>query len=178
MSPTKRLTQLGKILAKLRIDDEYQVNAIISLVYKGIQAATEKRQYNMSEVQQVSPIEVETMTRLSKKKIAVVRLKMRLEEFYDKMSDSEKGELQEKGVDRKTYVSREMRNIQKNFIGLPADIVSKLVTRYGFDKEIHLFIEAFGSDFGSTQENLEDICMQWDYDVMDILSLIESSPYL
>jgi hypothetical protein len=178
LPPEKKIAQMTRILGKLKITDEYQANAIIAIVYKAMQAATEKREYNMSEIIHISPIEVETMTKLSRKKIAVARLKMRLEKYYDEMSDDEKKDLFEKWVDKKTYVSREIRTIQKNFIGLPSDIVTKLMTRYNFDREVYLFIEAFGNDFGSTQESLEDICMQWDYDVLDILALIDTAPYL
>jgi len=159
LSSTDQVSKLWKLFRDHVWNDKALSEHLMSMIRSATMFATWTKILTEDELMRLSSFEVDLMWKLSKKKIAVARFERILWAHYDNLTEENKRQLLETGIDRTRFIQIKIRETYNAFKWVSNEIIDTLWNNYNLSYDVRLFLKAFNmEDIDVDDENLSEVC--------------------
>lgn len=175
----EQVWKLGKLFREHVGSDEKLSEKLMTMIRWATIFATGSRELSEDDIMKISPYEMELITKLSKKKIALARFKLVLWNYYDSFRDEQKQDLYNAGITKEIYINKQTKEIYRQFSGISNEVIDTLWNSYDLAFDVKLFLWAFDMEEWDTSEPLHEVCMSnWWMSPDFFIDLWLKHPYL
>lgn len=160
LSQKDQLKEAWKILTDSSLSGE-EIHRVMSVIKNIVSNSVWQSTLTDEEIYAMSPQELELYWEVSKRKIALTKLKIYIDKHYESLTEIEKEDLAKSWVWKEEYIAKKVRETFLSLKGFSQEIVGNLKDKYSLAPEVYQFLTVFNS-YSDYQDDITEMAQdEW-----------------